>query len=112
VASGLKTLLELDGALVDVVGMGNEAVEVIERFQPDVVVLDIGLPDIDGTEVYAQIARRWPEMPVLFSSGHADAARLEHLLSRSNLGLLLKPYEFDTFRRALGPLIQHMPTVM
>ena len=112
VASGLKTLLEMDGASVDVVATGNEAMGAIERFEPDVVVLDIGLPDIDGTEVYAQIEKRWPQMPVLFSSGHADAARLEHLLSRSNLGLLLKPYEFDTFRRALDPLMRASTMVM
>ena len=101
VAMGLQTLLELEGIAVTTVGTGAEVVPAIERVRPGAVVLDVGLPDCDGSEVYTAIAERWPDLPVLFSSGHADAAKLNSYLSRSNVGMLLKPYDFEAFRQAL-----------
>src|SRR5207244_12153167 len=59
VAAGVSMLLESEGAEVEVVHTGADTIPAIARFAPDVVILDIGLPDIDGVEVYEQIAARW-----------------------------------------------------
>jgi PAS domain S-box-containing protein len=72
VAAGLIALLEMDGITIELVERGADAVSRIEAFAPDAVVLDVGLPDISGIAVYDQIARRWPSLPVLFSTGHGD----------------------------------------
>jgi PAS domain S-box-containing protein len=104
VAEGVAMLLEIEGAEVQVVHSGVETVPAIERFAPHVVILDIGLPDIDGVEVYERIAGRWPDLPVLFSSGHAQARNLERWLARPNVALLVKPYEMCELRAALGRL--------
>ena len=105
VAAGMKMLLESEGVTVDIVHTGIEAVPAINRVTPDAVVLDIGLPDCEGTDVYREIEKRWPHLPILFSSGHADAAKLDPYLKRQNVGLLLKPYDFASFREALRPLV-------
>lgn len=105
VAAGVAMLLEVEGAEVHVVRSGGETVPAIERFSPDVVILDIGLPDIDGVQVYERIAGRWPELRVLFSSGHAQARNLEQWLARPNVALLVKPYEMSELRVALGKLL-------
>jgi PAS domain S-box-containing protein len=105
VAAGVSMLLEVEGAEVHVVHRGGEVIPAIERFAPDVVVLDIGLPDIDGVEVYEGLARRWPNLRVLFSTGHAQAHNLETLLLRPNVALLVKPYEMSDLRAALGRLL-------
>ena len=101
VAIGLQTLLELEGITATVIGTGAETVPAIERLNPEAVILDIGLPDCDGLDVYADIASRWPQLPVLFSSGDADSARLNIHLKNPHAGLLRKPYDFDAFRKAL-----------
>ncbi|MEK6374970.1 MAG: PAS domain S-box protein [Acidobacteriota bacterium] len=106
VAAGVAMLLEIEGAEVHVVHSGGETVPAIERFSPDVVILDIGLPDIDGVEVYDRIVRRWPDLRVLFSSGHAQARNLEKWLARPNVALLVKPYEMCELRAALCRLLE------
>jgi two-component system cell cycle sensor histidine kinase/response regulator CckA len=95
VAAGLSALLELEGIAVSLASLGRDAAEAIERFAPDAVILDVGLPDIDGVTLYAEIATRWPDLPVVFSTGHGDENLLEEALKRPNVGYLLKPYGID-----------------
>ena len=70
------------------------------------MILDIGLPDVDGVEVYERIAGRWPDLRVLFSSGHAQARNLEQWLARPNVALLVKPYEMSDLMGALSRLLE------
>lgn len=95
IATGLADLLRTYGMAVDVVFEGTGALEAVRRFRPDVVVLDVALPDRSGTEVYRDIAAEFPALPVVFSTGHADEARLEGPLSRPNVAFLRKPYAVE-----------------
>ena len=101
VAAGLEILLEIEGITATTVTTGAEAVPAIERLQPDAVVLDIGLPDCDGADVYEAIAARWPALPVLFSSGQMQSEKLQAHLARRNTKILIKPYDFEEFRQAI-----------
>ncbi len=105
VAAGIRTLLELEGIQVSVVTTGAAALPAIEKNKPDAVVLDIGLPDVSGVDVYKRVAARWPELPVLFSSGHADPAHLDEYLRRPNVGMLAKPYDFEVMMQTLTEVI-------
>jgi CheY-like chemotaxis protein len=93
VASGIVSLLELEGMTVHVAETGKEALSTIRRTVPHVVILDVGLPDLDGTAVYAELARTLRDLPVIFSTGHADRRKLEGLLTNPHVGFLLKPYD-------------------
>lgn len=106
VAEGVATLLELDGFAVSIASTGAEAVEVVERTSPHAVILDVGLPDMDGTEVYANIAQRWPELPVVFASGHADASRFAEYLTRPNVAYVTKPYDLAELYSVLGGVLK------
>ena len=70
-----RTLLELEG--FDVVGLaedGEQALEAIDRLEPDVVLLDVQLPDIDGFDVARELASRDdPPRVVLISSRDRSA---------------------------------------
>ena len=101
VAAGLTVLLELEGLTVTLSTRGSDAVASIARVEPDAVILDVGLPDIDGIRVYESIAERWPDLPVLFSTGHAEAAHLSRFLVKSNVGYLRKPYDVESVLRWL-----------
>ena len=52
-------------------GAGREALAAAARRPPDAVILDLGLPDIDGTEVIAEL-RRWSKAPIIVLSGRAS----------------------------------------
>ena len=102
VAAGLVALLELEGIEMRLATLGRDAVGEIESFVPDAVILDVGLPDVDGVTVFADIAARWPDLPVVFSTGHGDEDLLEEALKRPNVGYLLKPYGVDELLEVLA----------
>jgi signal transduction histidine kinase/ActR/RegA family two-component response regulator len=101
VAAGIASLLELEGMRVDVAGTGTDALSMLRRKVPHVVILDVGLPDIDGTAVYAEIARTLHDLPVIFSTGHADLRKLDALVRSPHVGFLPKPYDGAALLKAL-----------
>ena len=105
VATGLSTLLELEGVAVTVVTTGAAVLPAIATARPDAVVLDIGLPDMDGTEVFRSVAEIYPDLPVVFSSGHGDATQLERFLATPHVAFLLKPYDIDVLLQALDRVV-------
>lgn len=64
---GLKTMIEMRGGfnIVADTGSGSDAVRLFESSRPDVVVLDLRLPDIPGTEVLRQMKKLAPDIPVV-----------------------------------------------
>jgi DNA-binding NtrC family response regulator len=105
VAAGLAALLELEGIDVKLVELGRDVLPAIAEWTPDAIVLDIGLPDMDGTKVFESVARVHPNMPVVFSSGHGDESQLERQTARPNVAFLLKPYDIDTLLAALDRVV-------
>ncbi|HEX2122469.1 MAG TPA: response regulator, partial [Thermoanaerobaculia bacterium] len=95
VAGGLQALLSLEGIDVVIATTGADAIRAVVREEFDLVVLDVGLPDMEGTNVYSAIAAMRPELPVIFSTGHGDRSKLELATARANVGFLLKPYDCD-----------------
>jgi len=78
----LRTVLELDGdvEIVGESGDGRTALEDLSRLRPDVLVLDLSLPELDGLEVLEELSARSPETRVVVFSGYperqlGDAAR-------------------------------------
>ena len=105
VAAGLVALLQSEDMDVRVVGTGGEVLPAVARAMPDAVVLDIGLPDIDGITVFESLSAKYPELPVVFSSGHGDATKLDRHLARRRVGFLLKPYDLDSLLRLLDRVV-------
>jgi DNA-binding response OmpR family regulator len=101
VASGIAALLALHGCSVTVVHSGREALPAAEAFSPEVVVLDVHLPDLGGDRVFRDLRSRWPDLPVVFSSGHvhqlADITEGEP----SRVLLLRKPYDGEQLVEAI-----------
>lgn len=105
VSEGLSTLLALEGIEVRVADSADAAIAVIAAFDPEAVVLDVNLGETDGTTVFQEIAARWPRLPVVFSTGNGDTARLERYLERPHVELLLKPYDAPTLIEALRKIV-------
>jgi len=104
VTEALRISLEDEEMIVRVVTRGAEVESAIESFHPDLILLDMMLPDTDGRTLYAQIARF--EIPVIFSTGHAVDADVRSLLRCPRTAFLMKPYTtgelLETFRGLLA----------
>lgn len=104
VAAGLTVLLESSGVDVTVCHEGQSALATVMTLNPDCVILDIGLPDMHGTEVFDRIRAKFPTLPIVFSSGHADASKLELYLDLPRVALLVKPYTYADLIATLSAL--------
>lgn len=89
---GLRVLLEQasDVEVVGEAGDGREALEQIEALRPDVAVLDCQLPEIQGTEVAAEIRRRGLATRVLALSAYRDEKYVRGMMKGGAIGYLLK----------------------
>jgi two-component system C4-dicarboxylate transport response regulator DctD len=96
VAAGIADLLSADGFDVDHVQLGGRAERAVETFRPDVVLLDVRLPDISGAEVFRILRSRWPELAIVFSSGHVNSLAEVGAIDAARVALLRKPYDGAT----------------
>jgi two-component system, OmpR family, KDP operon response regulator KdpE len=84
---------------------GAAALEAAARHVPDIVVLDLGLPDMDGTDVIAGL-RGWTKVPILVLSGRADAADKVDALDAGADDYLTKPFSMDELMARLRALLR------
>jgi two-component system KDP operon response regulator KdpE len=76
---------------VHVAATGTEALEVAGRYPPDLVILDLGLPDLDGVEVI-QGLRGWSKAPIIVLSGRADSVDKVEALDAGADDYITKPF--------------------
>jgi two-component system KDP operon response regulator KdpE len=76
---------------VHMAATGAEALEVAGRFPPDLVILDLGLPDLDGVEVI-QGLRGWTKAPIIVLSGRADSTDKVEALDAGADDYITKPF--------------------
>jgi two-component system, OmpR family, KDP operon response regulator KdpE len=76
---------------VHVAATGAEALEVAGRYPPDLVILDLGLPDLDGVEVI-QGLRGWTKAPIIVLSGRADSVDKVQALDAGADDYITKPF--------------------
>ena len=90
----LQKGLKLEGHDVDWVADGEAAVESAARNPPDLIVLDLSLPRRDGTEVLAEVHRRWSATSVLVLTGRSQVEERIRCLNQGADDCLLKPFSF------------------
>ena len=103
VREGLVTILGLIPG-VEVVGQaatGAEAIELVDLFTPDVVLMDLNMPRVDGVEATAQIRARRPQTQVVVLTTYADDESIMRALNAGALGYLTKNASREDIRRAI-----------
>ena len=111
---GTAALLAADPR-IDVVGLasgGREAVELAARLEPDVALLDVGMPDIGGVEACAAIRARVPGVRVLMLTVSEDALDVRAALRVGSSGYLLKDIPPDELVSAVLGAGSGEPVVM
>jgi len=101
VRKGLRLQLEQNGAF-EVVGEatdGRTAVQMAEQLSPDIVIIDIGMPNLNGIQATTQIVKKNPQTGVIILSMHSDETYITRALAAGARGYLLKDNaEVDLFR--------------
>lgn len=94
--------------VVDAAKDGLEALERVDDFQPDVVLLDIEMPRMDGFELLGHLRReeRWQQLPVIMISSRTAQKHREHANELGATGFLGKPYQNEILLNALQDVLQ------
>lgn len=105
--AGLRAILRgVEGIeVVGEAGDGREALEMIAKATPDVLLLDISMPGMNGLEAVGHVAAQFPEVKVMILSMHASEQYVGQALRAGAAGYLLKdsaPIELETAIRAVA----------
>ena len=87
---GIRTVLEPHHEIVGIVGDGRALLEAALRLKPELIVLDITMPLLNGIDAAVQIKRSLPETKLLFVTMHVNPAYLEAALDAGGTGYVLK----------------------
>ena len=100
---GLRTLLETKDSITVVgeAGDGSEAVEMAAKMTPDVIVMDINMPEHSGLEATKQIKEFYPNIKIIILSRHADNIYVDQALKFGALGYVHKDAAYDELIVAL-----------
>jgi DNA-binding NarL/FixJ family response regulator len=103
VRAGLQNLLQTDSGLtvVGTFGDGGAAISAMATCRPDVVLMDLSMPGVDGIEATRRIKTDWPDVRVLVLSSYGDEDHVVRALEAGADGYLLKHAEPDQLVRAI-----------
>jgi DNA-binding NtrC family response regulator len=105
VSTALRDLLLEIGYLVKTAAQGAEALRLVDDFHPDVVLLDLNMPGMPGTEVLARLRQQYPQLPVIIVSGGADAEVAMSTLAEGAFDYVMKPFTLEGLERIVGAAI-------
>jgi PAS domain S-box-containing protein len=105
-----QSMLEMLGFRVVGACNGKEALAVYQKNAVDIslVVTDIGMPVMDGYELFRELKSRKPELPIIISSGFGDSVVTSNLPGETIAGLISKPYNFNQLRELLKRVVEEM----
>ena len=101
----LEDRLRSYGLEVHTASDGVECLDVVEQVHPDLVVLDVWMPRMDGMEALSRISAQSPALPVLMVSASADQVVQSECLQRGAREYLIKPYEPAELRERVFRLL-------
>src|SRR6266496_6238484 len=92
VREGFRSLLkhERDIEVVGEAETGRQAVVLVKKLRPEVIVMDIAMPELNGLQATRQIRKDFPDTRVLILSAHSDDAYVEQVAELGAAGFLLK----------------------
>lgn len=99
-----KEEFEEEGYEVHSVLSGEEAIKLFESLQPDLVILDINMPGMDGIEVLRQMKQKRPSVPVILSSAYPEYK--QDLASWASDDYIVKSFNLDDLKASVRRHLQ------
>lgn len=97
------TPLEID---INIVGTGRDAIESIAAREPDLILLDLRLPDMTGMDVLHAVKQKSPDVPVIFMTAHGSIDTAVEAMRHGAQDFLIKPCEADRLRVTVNNAIR------
>lgn len=100
---GVKRILDFENSF-EVVAEGDdgdEAIELYEMYQPDVVLMDINMPRMNGVDATAELIAKFPDAKIIILSIHDDGSYVTHALKTGALGYMLKEMDANDIVEAI-----------
>ena len=104
----LSLRLEKRGAVTICADNGKTGLEILQNTPIDIVILDIKMPDMDGSEVLEKIKSFAPNTPVIILSGHADMKLAAEVIQNGAFAYLLKPINIDMLCNKIEDALEHL----
>lgn len=100
---GVKRILDLEKDLNVVAegGDGTDAAKLVKEHNPDVVLMDINMPTMNGIEATANLVKNFPDTKIIILSIHDDESYVTHALKTGAQGYLLKEMDSDSLIEAI-----------
>lgn len=105
---GLRFLMDQmdDLEVVFEASNGKELLEQMENHEPDVLLLDLDMPEVDGLEALKQLRPRFPSLGIIILTMHSDSKMVAYLMELGANSYLLKDTSPEEFRKAISSVIQ------
>lgn len=100
---GVKRILDFESTF-DVIAEGedgSEAMGLVEQYNPDVIIMDINMPQVNGVEATRLLVERYPDSKIIILSIHDDENYVTHALKTGACGYLLKEMDADALVEAV-----------
>jgi DNA-binding NarL/FixJ family response regulator len=97
--------IEKDMEVIAQANDGRTAVELVQELSPDVIIMDIGMPDLNGIEATRQIVKNSPKVRVIGLSMHSAKKFIVEMFKAGASGYLLKDCEFDELVNAIRTVV-------
>ena len=81
---------------------GRQGLTEIDGFAPDVVLLDMHMPEMDGLETLKHLATRWPGLPVIMVTVNEDVETTSQMLQAGAADYVPKPFNLDYLEQAIN----------
>ena len=103
----VKSFFEEEGYEVHTADTGKDGIETLKRVQPDLVIVDVKLPDMSGLNVLRLAKADYPSIKVIVNTGYVDQAMIDQAEKMGRDAFLQKPFDLAFLRneidRLLGP---------
>ena len=106
ILAGVRSLLEQEWELAGHVEDGRSLVEAALKLRPDLMIVDIGMPVLNGIDALKQIRKVWPEAKVLFLTMHANLMYLKGAMRAGGSGYVLKSSAAEELRPAIRKVLK------
>jgi DNA-binding NarL/FixJ family response regulator len=106
ILAGVRSLVEQEWELVGHVGDGGSLVETALELRPDLIVVDIGMPILNGIDATRRIRKEWPDAKILFLTMHANLMYLKEAMRAGGSGYVLKSSAVEELKPAIRRVLK------